>query len=81
MMGSLKICHMKIHEPEKKLKKLHKKMGMEIMSMPLWKKFRNVLRIVFGFHDMCLKIWSCFPHSFSEQFKLHMNSVETRTIS
>ena len=43
----------------------------KIMSIPLWVKFRNVLRYVFGFHDMCIKIWSYFPHSFSEQFDFH----------
>ena len=43
----------------------------KIMSIPLWVKFRNVLRYVFGFHEVCLKIWSCFPHSFSEQLKFH----------
>ena len=29
---------------------------------------------------MYSKIWSCFPHSFSEQFKFHIHFVETKTI-
>ena len=63
-----------------KWKHTHGFFWKKIMTIPLWVIFRNDLEYVFGFHDMCLKIWSLFPQSFSEQFKIHMNSVETRTI-
>ena len=52
----------------------------KIMSVPFWVKFQKFLEYVLGIHDMCLKIWSCFPHSFSEQLNFHIHFVETKTI-
>ena len=46
------------------------------MSIHFWVKFRFDLEYVFDFHDKYSKIWSCFPRSFSEQFKFHMDSVK-----
>ena len=52
----------------------------KIMSVPLWVKFRNGLGYVFGFHDICLSIWSGFQHLFSEQYNIHINFLEHNTI-
>ena len=70
MMGSHNVPHKKSWA-WKKLEKPHKKLCLKIKSIPLWVKIRNVLRYVFCFHDECLKIWSCFPHSISEQLNFH----------
>ena len=34
----------------------------QTMGIPLQVRFCNVLGFVSGFHAVCLKIWSCFPH-------------------
>ena len=34
----------------------------KLPSVPLWVEFSNVLIFLFGFHDMCSKIWSYFVH-------------------